>query len=406
MKNSSQFPLFTLNQSLQIASAVGGDGGAARVQWAKLAAGFPPELDLARLLVAAVLAVSLTGCGASDDGSPETGYFGPGAGGAAVMPPPTPTGEPPVVPSNPTAPMMTTEVPPAAPPAEMPPFMPPAEMPPSDTFAPGITYRDDEVVFKTEQYELEPGEEKFICYATSLDEDVSVSSYRHEGLPTLHHLVFARTLAPEDDGMFECDVLFKLTWEPVYLAGAGSSSLEFPRDAAHKLTAGTQLLSQLHLLNASDKPATGALEVHMTRSTAPLAAPVNVYLFGNWNVSLPPQQASTVDATCALFEPIRLIAAFPHMHYLGTKLTFEVDRQGQGMRTVYERSPYDFDDQRMDPLELTLAPGDVTRTTCHYENTTDEVVTFGESTFDEMCFLVGFAVREGQGGCFVGIPQL
>jgi len=47
--------------------------------------------------------------------------------------------------------------------------------------------------------------------------------------------------------------------------------------------------------------------------------------------------------------------------------------------------------------------GDVTRVTCNYENTTDETITFGESTKNEMCFLVGFAAdRAGTGGCTVG----
>jgi hypothetical protein len=76
------------------------------------------------------------------------------------------------------------------------------------------------------------------------------------------------TLAPEPDGMSECDVLFRTTWEPMYLAGAGSSSLEFPENTAHKIAAGTQLLSQLRLFNTTDKLATGSLEVKMHRSTA------------------------------------------------------------------------------------------------------------------------------------------
>jgi hypothetical protein len=73
------------------------------------------------------------------------------------------------------------------------------------------------------------------------------------------------------------------------------------------------------------------------------------------------------------------------------------------LTTVFERNPYDFDDQRLELLDLKLNAGDVTRVTCNYQNTTDQTITFGESTHNEMCFLVGFAAdRESTSGCLVG----
>jgi len=46
----------------------------------------------------------------------------------------------------------------------------------------------------------------------------------------------------------------------------------------------------------------------------------------------------------------------------------------------------------VEALDLQLAPGDATSVRCQYENTTDKVVGFGESTRSEMCFFVGFAL--------------
>ncbi|MDD9935434.1 MAG: hypothetical protein OXT09_17630 [Myxococcales bacterium] len=73
------------------------------------------------------------------------------------------------------------------------------------------------------------------------------------------------------------------------------------------------------------------------------------------------------------------------------------------MAMVYERDPYDFDAQYVDPFELTLQPGDLTRLRCSYFNPHDGEVGFGESSLDEMCFMMGFTRGEHAiGGCTLG----
>jgi hypothetical protein len=190
----------------------------------------------------------------------------------------------------------------------------------------------------------------------------------------------------------------------MYLAGAGASSLQFPENTAHRIAAGTQILTQMHLFNTSDEPKSGSLEIKMHRSTAVDPAAVNVYIFGNFDVQVPPLQESTVESTCTVPDAINLISVFPHMHKLATALTFDAGPTADRMTRVYQRSPFSFDDQRLDPMNMTLAPGDVTHIACHYDNPSGQTVTFGESTKDEMCFLIGFAVRPQIGGCFSGTP--
>lgn len=269
---------------------------------------------------------------------------------------------------------------------------------------PGISVKDSEVVFQTEEYTLDPGQERFLCYAATVDQDLVIDGYQHHGLPTLHHVVFARTLAPEPDGMSECDVLFRTTWAPMYLAGTGDSSLEFPENTAHKIPAGTQLLTQMHLFNTSEVPAKGSLAVKLHRSTAVDPAAINIYVVGTFDVLVPPLQKSTVESTCKVSDEVNFIAAFPHMHRLGAALTFQAGPSEDRMNTVYERAPYSFDDQRLDKWNVKLSPGDTTHIACSYENTSDKAITFGESTTNEMCFLIGFAIRPQMGGCFTGTP--
>lgn len=274
----------------------------------------------------------------------------------------------------------------------------------AQAISPGIHVSDGEVVFKTEEYTLDPGSERYLCYAATVDQDLVIDGYKHQGANTLHHVIFARTLAPEPDGTTKCDVLFRNTWAPMYVAGAGNSSLEFPPNTAHKIPAGTQLLSQLHLFNTSDEPAKGSLELKMHRSMEAAPAAVNVYIFGNFDIQLPPLSKSTIESTCKVSDEVDIFAAFPHMHRLGTGLTFQAGPSPDRMTTVYQRVPYSFNDQRLDKLDLRLSPGDTTHLACNYQNTHDQMVTFGESTTDEMCFLVSFAVRPQRGNCVTGTP--
>ena len=247
---------------------------------------------------------------------------------------------------------------------------------------------------RTEEISVPAGQERYLCYATTLSEDEVVDAYRSDAKSFVHHMVFARALAPEPEGVSECDTLFRATWDPLYIAGAGDSELAFPTGAGHSLARGTQLVLQMHLLNPSNTDVHAAVAIEMHRSASKQPRPVNTYIFGTTDLHLPPNQPSEAQSACEMTEPVQLIAGFPHMHQLGRGLRFEVGARSDAMRTVFRREPYDFDNQYIEPLALDLAAGDLTRVTCAYENTLPTTIGFGESTHDEMCFFIGFALDQ------------
>jgi len=259
------------------------------------------------------------------------------------------------------------------------------------------------VIFRTEDFTLQPGQERFVCYTQTLQEDTVIDGYTTAAKPFVHHVVFAKTSGTEPEGSSECDVLFRFVWEPIFLSGAGSSEIDFPEGVGQVLPAGTRLLAQLHLLNSSPNPVTDAAEIRMHPSPLTNPRPIKTYALGNFNVSLPPQSPATIESVCNVPETVEFVAAFPHMHLMGTSFTFELGPSADQLTKVFERNPYSFDNQRLELLNLKLFAGDVTRVTCNYQNTTDQTITFGESTHNEMCFFVGFAVgRENARGCIVG----
>lgn len=270
---------------------------------------------------------------------------------------------------------------------------------------PGIHPTGSDVVFRTERFTLDPGQERFICSTQTLDHDLVIDGYSHDAKRFLHHVIFARTTGSEPEGASDCDVLFRFNWDPLFLAGAGASEIRFPEGLGHELPTGTRIVAQLHLLNTSTESVTDSVEIHMHPSSVQNPRPIGSYAFGNFDVSLPPMQPSTVESVCTVPETVEFVAAFPHMHLLGQSLKFEVGPSADKLTKVFERNPYSFDDQRVELLKLTLNAGDVTRVTCNYDNTRDNTVTFGESTENEMCFLLAFAAdRTSVGGCVIGTP--
>ena len=252
----------------------------------------------------------------------------------------------------------------------------------------------ESLIFLTEPVELEPGQERYTCFAADLDEDVVIDGFSKGRQAFVHHVQFARTLAPEPKGVSECDVLFKLTWSPLFLTGAGATELRLDEGVGHKLPKGTQLIAQLHVLNTSERPVREPVEIMMHRSRSADPTPVSPYVVGSTAIMLPPGERSEVKNVCTIDKHTELVAVFPHMHLMGKKLSVEIGKAEDAMRPLYGRDPYDFDDQHMEKLNISLEPGDKVRITCNYDNDTDKVATFGESTHDEMCFLVGFALGD------------
>jgi hypothetical protein len=280
-------------------------------------------------------------------------------------------------------------------------------------FGPGVDF----FAWSTESFSLDAGQDRYLCYAKTLEQSLVVNGYSSAGGRFLHHVIFSRATAPEPEGFSECDGAdgqartqenaLRDSWEPLFITGAGDARLELPEAAGHQLNQGSQLVVQMHLLNLTDERVEGSLTINMRRSTIANPRPVSTYVFGTTDVELPPLQKSEVVGTCGTpWRSIELVAGFAHMHTLGTSLRFEVGAPGGAMQEVFKRDPYDFDNQRIEPLDFTIAPASVTRVTCTFDNPLDQTVSYGEGSRDEMCFFFGFALDITQQETCIQVPPL
>jgi hypothetical protein len=265
----------------------------------------------------------------------------------------------------------------------------------------------DAFSWSTGEFEVPAGKERYLCFASTLEEDLVANAFSTKGQAFVHHLIFSRSSADDKLGFEECDTAFRTGWQPMFITGAGSAKLELPSDAGHSLTKGTKLVIQMHLLNTAEEPIQGKVDIQMRRSAHASPRPVSTYIFGSADVRLPPNQKSELKGDCTMRESVQLIAGFPHMHLLGTAQRFEVGPTADNLQEVFKRDPFHFDAQSIEPLELELKSGDLTRVTCNFNNTLSQEVTYGESTRNEMCYFIGFAAdRPRQGACLGSLPPL
>jgi hypothetical protein len=124
-------------------------------------------------------------------------------------------------------------------------------------------------------------------------------------------------------------------------------------------------------------------------------------------INIPPRAVDTIiTGTCKHSGgKVQLLSVGPHAHRFATHMKFTVVK-ASGQTIVLHDKDFSYQEQ----TNYTLTPpfivesGDQILTACTYTNDTDQVVTFGENTGNEMCF--NFAVAEPMNGLSCGFPGI
>ena len=174
----------------------------------------------------------------------------------------------------------------------------------------------------------------------------------------------------------------------IYASGVGTNELIFPTGVGLKLTEGQTLALQLHTFNPSGEAIAGTSGIEIIEvDAADLVHEADVFLPGPIGLNIGPNQVTTESGLCTIDQDQHLFALFPHMHQLGThfKTTLTIDGQAQ----VLHDDAYDFEHQAFIPFEpIPMSAGDTITTECTYNNTTPNMVGWGESSTSEMCFSI------------------
>ena len=211
----------------------------------------------------------------------------------------------------------------------------------------------------------------------------------------LHHWILWSTAEPLAHGSsFDCtggmprDARFIDGWAP-----GGGNNVTAPDVGIELPGPGEKLILQVHYWNIA-----GHADV-ADRSGVSLCATdgperVNtaaVHTLGSLDIAVPPRTtdwSTTGECRPELDGPVTVVGSGPHMHNFGRSIRTEILRGGDPERTevLMAVDAWDFNNQKGIATPTVIMPGDVLRTTCTYDNPTDQPIFFGERTEDEMCF--------------------
>lgn len=105
-------------------------------------------------------------------------------------------------------------------------------------------------------WKLEPGSEGYFCARKTVEEELYVKSFRAIAPLGTHHTVLTVGEPSGPDGLTECSTLQNHD-SMLYGSGVGAEPFAFADGVAVRIPKGTQLLLNLHVFNALDRPLSG-----------------------------------------------------------------------------------------------------------------------------------------------------
>ncbi|HEU4411410.1 MAG TPA: hypothetical protein VFS43_39530 [Polyangiaceae bacterium] len=236
-------------------------------------------------------------------------------------------------------------------------------------------------------YELPAGPKRHIIAAAAAVDDTKI----------VHHLIAFQVPAGQGPGTtpVPCSSAFPPGWKMIYGWGPGGLPLELPAEAGFPTEAGapTRFVVQVHYSNLTHEPGHSDQTAINLCSTAELRPnDADVVAFGGISFSIGAGKRVRVDcqAPASLLNapgPVKVFRAWPHMHKLGESFLGQAIRAGGATSSLGAVLNYDFEHQLSYAVDATLAPGDVVKSSCTWDNTLGTGnVGFGEATSSEMCF--------------------
>jgi mono/diheme cytochrome c family protein len=215
----------------------------------------------------------------------------------------------------------------------------------------------------------------------------------------LHHwIIFGSSSLPEGvevGDAFEC-AAGGLTTGSQFLQGwAPGGTNSVLGDDLGRLLPGPDgfVILQVHYWNVAGYDDVGDRSgVALCTTEEPREHEIATATLGSLNIAIGPRERDhEVVGTCtpAIDAPVMIVGSGPHMHTRGTSFRTEVLREDGSIEMLVDVPHWDFNSQTSYAPAggaLEIRPGDRLRTTCTYDNTTDDRVSFGERTEDEMCF--------------------
>jgi hypothetical protein len=252
----------------------------------------------------------------------------------------------------------------------------------------------------TPSFTLQPGEEAFRCFYTSVpaDTDVAAVKFASTMSPGSHHFILYTTQnALYPDGTFrDCSGGLGVsnpndppTW--VYASQDPVRQMDMPPGVAMPLKAHQPLIFDMHYLNAGTEPKTVQVVLNVDHADGQYQR-AGAYVTFDTRISIPPGGTQTVSGHCAVPPDVNFFAMSTHSHKRTLTAQANRYRDGQiGDALVLTRDWQHATIASWSNPFLTLNPGEEISYACSYQNDSTNTITVGESAeANEMCMVVGY----------------
>jgi hypothetical protein len=249
--------------------------------------------------------------------------------------------------------------------------------------------------------EVPPLTEDTRCVVKRLGNDrpIKVGRFINDLGDASHHLIVYRLSEGQEMAEpFRCDpfqdVLDPTKGAPLAITQRSSETISLPAGVGYSLEQDQLVRLEMHYLNSSETAKTvTATSTFIEIPDADFQHEADFLFVGNPDINIPPMSPWTLGPSYlpvpADLLDINIFAITGHQHALGTGVEVALADSVDGPdTTVYAPDPFlwnEPDTVYHDP-PLTVNPAGGFRFACHYVNTTNQTVKFGESTNQEMCF--------------------
>jgi Copper type II ascorbate-dependent monooxygenase, C-terminal domain len=238
-----------------------------------------------------------------------------------------------------------------------------------------------------------PGEEITMCREVRLG-NVTPMLVRsiHVSIPRgSHHVIVYRSRATDEQlDLTPCRGLSGIIsgTAPLFIAQQPESGIDFPAGVGLSIGANQMIRLEEHFINTSSAPLMVGARVRFDLAPTDGLTPADMMFWGTQSIRVAPRSMGSATYFRPALPGINVFGLTSHTHQFGVRSTIEVASSATGMgREVHRSETWEEPPLTRFSPPLTFSGGEGLRLVCNYNNTSDRTLTFGESYYEEMCFL-------------------
>lgn len=228
--------------------------------------------------------------------------------------------------------------------------------------------------------------------------DVYVTKFEVAMRDNSHHFILYRNTAPAPppEGVvreFNPEMTDFLHLSFMLGSQEAMFSYQLPEGVGVRLPAHAALDMNSHYVNAGSAPILGEAYINIHTQDEPPARLAQSFLFSDNDLFLPPHQTTTYKGRIEPYQTAtQLLMLTSHMHKRGKLFRIYKDGGMDDGKLLYESSHWNAPKVVTFDPPLQLNKGETLRYEVTYENETSSPITFGFTSEDEMCVIVGYHV--------------